>query len=507
MTVRKRPNVLLITCDQWRGDALSAVGHPVVRTPNADALAADGVLFERHYAGAAPCSPARATLYTGLYQMNNRVCRNGTPLDARHDNVALAARRAGYTPTLFGYTDTSPDPRTLSPPDPALKTYEGVLPGFVPRVLLPEHQKAWLSWLAAQGVNASAGFPDIHRPASTAAEVSPAPPVYSADQTPGAFLAGEFIRWAGEQDEPWFAHVSFISPHPPFIVPAPFNTMYDPADGPDFRRAPNLDAEAAIHPFAAWGLEKLKKNKFIPGAKGRVRDWSDEELRQIRAIYWGMVTETDSQLGRMWEALRRLGQWDDTVVLLMSDHAELLGDHRSMGKGGFYDQSYHIPLVIRDPRRTRRGMRVGAFTESVDIFPTLLDLLEAPPAKHLDGRSLSPFLHGEAPSRWRDAAFWEFDFRSISKGNAERRFGIASQQCNLAVVRTEQWKYVHFGGGLPPVLFDLTSDPGETLNVAADPAYAATRLEMAERLLAWRAEHLDQSLALAELTEGGAVYA
>ena len=89
-----KPNVLLITCDQWRGDCLSAAGHPVVQTPNADALAGEGVLFRRHYAGAAPCSPARACLYTGLYQMNNRVCRNGTPLDARHDNIALAARDA-----------------------------------------------------------------------------------------------------------------------------------------------------------------------------------------------------------------------------------------------------------------------------------------------------------------------------------------------------------------------------------------------------------------------------
>ena len=93
-TVGKRPNFLLITCDQWRGDCLSAAGHPTVKTPNADALAAEGVMFRRHYAGAAPCSPARACLYTGLYQMTNRVCRNGTPLDARHGNIAPFARRA-----------------------------------------------------------------------------------------------------------------------------------------------------------------------------------------------------------------------------------------------------------------------------------------------------------------------------------------------------------------------------------------------------------------------------
>ena len=501
-----RPNVLLITCDQWRGDCLSAAGHPVVKTPNADRLVREGVMFTRHYAGAAPCSPARACIYTGLYQMNNRVCRNGTPLDARHDNIALAARRAGYAPTLFGYTDTSPDPRGLAPADPALRTYEGVLPGFVPRQLLPEHQKPWLSWLAARGVDSSAGFPDIHRPAKRSPDVSPAPPVYSKDETPAAFLAGEFIRWLGEQDagEPWFAHVSFLSPHPPFIVPEPFNTMYDPASGPGFRRAKDLEAEEAIHPYVARELERVKKKKFVPGAKGKVRDWTEEQFRQIRAIYWGMISEVDSQLGLIWAALEKAGAWDDTVVLLMSDHAEMMGDHVTLGKGGFFDGSYHIPLIVRDPSMAAsRGRKVDAFTGAVDIFPTVLELIGVPIATHLDGRSLAPFVRGATPKTWRDAAFWEFDFRAIAQ--RDQPFGLRPQQCNLAVVRTEKHKYVHFGGGLPPVLFDLGDDPYETRNLASDPAYASVRLEMAERLLEWRAEHLDQSLALMELTEQGVV--
>ena len=100
-------NILFITADQWRGECFGYAGHPVVRTPHIDALAADGTAFMRHFANAAPCSPARACLYTGLYQMTNRVVRNGSPLAHRFDNIALAARRMGYTPTLFGYTDQS----------------------------------------------------------------------------------------------------------------------------------------------------------------------------------------------------------------------------------------------------------------------------------------------------------------------------------------------------------------------------------------------------------------
>ncbi|TSE12655.1 alkaline phosphatase family protein [Mesorhizobium intechi] len=506
----RRPNVLLITCDQWRGDCLSAAGHLVVKTPNADALAAEGVLFKQHYGGAAPCSPARACLYTGLYQMNNRVCRNGSPLDARHGNIAQHARGIGYDPTLFGYTDVSPDPRVLASGDPRLTTYEGVLPGFTVRQLLPEHQKQWLSWLKQQGIDASAGSPDIHRPAGEEGDdtVTEASPIYSKDHTPTAFLAGEFIRWLGEQEQatPWFAHLSFISPHPPFIVPEPYNTLYDPADGPAFHRAESWRAEAQSHPYLAYDLSRRYRANYRPGVAGKVHDWSEDDFRRIRAIYYGMISEVDTQLGLIWQALKLSGAWDDTIILLTSDHAEMMGDHFMLGKGGYFDGSYHIPLIIRDPRhRKAAGSTVDRFTEAVDILPTLIDLLGEPPEPHLDGCSLKPFLSGGNPATWRDAAHWEFDFRSVAHGDAEAHFGIASRQCNLVVIRTSKFKYVHFGGGLPPLLFNVEADPGELTNLATSPAHLSTRLQFAERLLAWRAEHLDQSLALAELTGNGVV--
>lgn len=506
---RARPNVLLITCDQWRGDSLSAAGHPVVKTPNSDALAAEGVLFKRHFGGAAPCSPARACLYTGLYQMNNRVCRNGSPLDRRHGNIALAARALGYDPTLFGYTDVSPDPRHVAPGDPLLRSYEGVLPGFTVRQLLPEHHKPWLSWLAARGIDSSPGYPDILRPISGGGKtVTTEPPVYSKDETATAFLAGEFIRWLGEQEEatPWFAHVSFISPHPPFSVPQPYNTMYDPADGPDFLQQESWREEAGTHPYLDYVIGRQKRSKFLPGMKGKVRNFSKEEFRAIRALYWGMISETDAQLGRIWDAIRKAGAWDDTIIILTSDHAEMMGDHYLLGKGGYFDQSFHIPLIIRDPRRKKSaGKVVEKFTEAVDVLPTVLELLGATPPAHLDGASLMPFLDGRTPEHWRSEAHFEFDFRSIEKGSAEKHFGLKPQQCNLAVLRGEKWKYVHFGGGLPPLLFDLENDPGELNNLAGDPAYAFLRLEYAEKLLDWRAEHLDQSLALSALGDDGVV--
>ncbi len=502
----KKPNILLVTADQWRGSALGAVGHPVVRTPNVDALAAEGVLFERHYAGAAPCSPARAGLYTGLYQMNHRVTRNGTPMAASLDNVARAARRACYDPTLFGYTDVSPDPRDRAPKDPDLTSYEGVLPGFTVRQLLPEHERPWISWLKARGHAiddpARVHVPVGHAPGTVTAD----PPLYSKDETQTAFLAGEFIRWMGEQDgtRPWFAHLSFLRPHPPFVVPEPYNRMYAP-DPHGFVRQPSREAEAAVHPYLAYEFARAKGSSFLAGMKGDCADWTAEDHGVIRAIYYGMISEVDAQLGRIFAAIRAAGAWDDTVIVVTSDHAEMMGDHWSFGKGGWFDQSYHIPLVVRVPgRKAGHGRRVAAFTEASDLFPTLLDLWDGTPRTAPDGRSLLPFLDGAAPPGWRDAAHWEFDFRDISGSTSERHFGLASRACSLAVIRDEAFKYVHFAG-LPPLLYDLRNDPGELVDLSGDPGYLRVRLGYAERLLAWRAQNLDQTLAYCELTADGPV--
>ena len=204
------------------------------------------------------------------------------------------------------------------------------------------------------------------------------PPIYSRDETPTAFLTGEFLRWLDEQeaDNPWFAHISYLSPHPPFIVPEPFDTLFSPQDGPSFRRAATWRDEAGMHPFVARELDKQKRSKFLPGMKGKVRNFDDGEFGAIRAIYYGMIAEVDAQLGRLWQGLKAASAWQDTVIVLTSDHAEMMGDHYMLGKGGFFDQSYHLPLIVRDPRQAiNAGRRVDEFTEAVDLMPTVLDLL------------------------------------------------------------------------------------------------------------------------------------
>ena len=170
--------VLFISADQWRGECLSAVGHPVVRTPHLDALAADGVLFRRHYTVTSPCGPSRSSLQTGLYLMNHRSGRNGTPLDRRHTNIAHEVRKAGMDPMLFGYTDTSADPRGLDPKDPALRTFEGPLPGYRIGMLFPDEPdpatiavletiETRLRWLGGK-LPSRTGDDDLRLPAAAA---------------------------------------------------------------------------------------------------------------------------------------------------------------------------------------------------------------------------------------------------------------------------------------------------------------------------------------------------
>jgi arylsulfatase A-like enzyme len=491
------PRVLFVTVDQWRGDCLGHLGHPVVRTPHLDALAAQGTSFARHYAQAAPCGPSRASLYTGTYLMNHRSVGNGTPLDARFTNIALEARALGYDPQLFGYTDTSLDPRTVEPDDPRLRTYEGVLPGFAEGCHLPEGAPhPWLKWLAAEGV----AVPDDWRRLDD--EVPGRPGLasgYDFDHTQTAFLTGRVLEWvAAHTAEPWFVHVSYLRPHPPFVTTEPFDRLYDGAALTPPVRAPTPADEARQHPLAT----ALVRHPLTRAPDPHVLD-------QVRRTYHGMQTEVDVWLGRLFGGLRALGQWDDTLVVVTSDHGEQLGDHWTSGKIGWFDESFHVPLVVRDPRPSAdagRGRVVRAFTEHVDVVPTLLDLLGAPVPAQCDGRVLTPWLCGETPEDWRSEVHFEFDFRDPQNPNLERAYGVTIEEANLAVLRDDHGKYVQFGSpALPPIFFDLDDDPAMLVNVAADPARAPTVLGYAQRMLAWRLRHADRTLANRKLCPLGVV--
>ena len=496
-------NVLFITADQWRAECLSTLGHPVVRTPHLDALAREGVLFRNHFANAVPCGPSRASLHTGMYLQNHRSGTNGTPLDARHTNWAKEVGRAGYDPVLFGYTDTSTDPRGVDADDPWLRTYEGPLPGIRPIVMMGEKPKPWTDWLAAKGYavpediryayGQRAPGPDYEDGAAV-----PRPLAYPMEVDDTSFLADRCIEYIRDAKGPFVAHLSILRPHPPFIAPEPYNAMYDPTSVPGFARRDTADKEAAQHP---WLAHQLSRRLFRAPA-------NEKKLRRLKAVYYGLMSEVDAALGRVFAMLKETGRWDNTFIIFTSDHGELMGDHWLLGKCGYFDASYRIPLIVRDPRRAAndaRGSLIESFTENVDIMPTILEALGLDIPVQCDGLSLNSFLEGHgAPVRWRSEAHWEYDFRDPADDAAEKCLDLTLHQCTMNIVRGRRYKYVHFTR-LPSLFFDLERDPDEFVDRARDPEYLSLVLEYAQKLLSWRMNHDEQTLTHIALTGDGPV--
>ena len=184
--------------------------------------------------------------------------------------------------------------------------------------------------------------------------------------------------------------------------------------------------------------------------------------------------------GRIIEHLKATGQYDRTLIIVTSDHAEMLGEHYVWGKEIYFDQSFHVPLVIRDPRPAAdntRGRRVDQLTQAIDVMPTVLDWLGLKVPRACDGASLMPFLRGDAPAGWRDAVFFEQDFRDVRTQAVETALGISSDQCCYAAIRDEHFKYVHFAA-LPPLLFDLDSRSARNAKPRAGPGLRTGHAEL-----------------------------
>jgi arylsulfatase A-like enzyme len=423
--------------------------------------------------------------------------------------MATEVRRAGLIPWLVGYTDTSLDPRGRPVTDPALHTYESVLPGMVQYA--PGSERAtkdtgWRQHLKELGYRnwsqpyQQADIDDHGRGPAYA------PMLVRAEHSDTAFLTDRALRFISEHaDRRFFLHLSYLRPHPPYVAPAPYNDMYRLDDVPDFNALPTLEDEKAMHPFMAYRLTRFEMSQPPPYGPP-----PNDNLawRQTRATYYGLVTELDAHIGRLLAMLEERQLAERTLVVFTADHGEMLGDHWSWGKEVPFENAVHVPLVVSSPAvpAGRRGAIVEEFTEHVDLMPTILEHLNLTPPLQCDGRSLLPLLQDAAPEDWRTAAHSEYDFREVEGGAPESYLGLKLDQCTMSAIRTISAKYVHFAG-LRSLLFDLDADPHELNNLADQPEHLALQQTLMARMLDWRLSFARREMTGIALTSRGVVEA
>ena len=432
------PNVLFLAVDDLRND-LGVAGAAHAQTPRMDAFAATARYFTRHFVQVPTCGATRATLLSGHYPTtqthgSNEAIRLTHP-DWIGTSLPAWFQRHGYRTLSLGKISHYPGNRT------GKDWAEG--PEEMPGVW----EKSWIPaspWKTAQAMMHGYANGGARRPGGT-------PPWEAFDGPdtayPDAWVAGDAVdtlRDLARGDRPWFFAVGFFKPHLPFVAPKRYFDRHDPARIPE----PKVTARPAAP--SSWHTSNEFRRNYAHN--GRDPEQDPAYARLMRHAYAAATTYVDAQIGRVLAALDELGLAGNTVVVLWGDHGFLLGEHAIWGKHCLYEEALRSPFMIRAPGLARPGQGSGAIVETVDIFPTLVDLCGLPAPAGLDGRSLRPQLADPAAAGTKPArAYWTGGQRGL---------------------RTERWRLIAHGapgpdGRIAAELFDLQEDPFESTNVAA----------------------------------------
>jgi len=518
-----RPNFLLFITDQQRADFLGCYGHPVLRTPNIDSIAARGTAFDRFYVASPVCMPNRASLMTGRMPSVHGVRSNGIPLTMNAVTFVDLLRNAGYRTALIGkshlqnFTPHAPIIKRPPPRDgyhePATELaqalrndladprYEQETPEYWTRkdasVRTPFYGFDHVTLVRAHGDEPGGDYDRWleQRDPKAKALLGPQnalPHDYICPQAyrtaipeelyATAFLGERACHWLGEADPaaPFFLMVSFPDPHHPFNPPGKYWDMYKPeqfAVPEAYRR--NDWAPPALVQNIISDREAGKANLTGMNTIGV----SAHEAQEARALTAGMIACIDDAIGTVLAALDQSGRRDDTVVIFTSDHGDHLGDHRLMLKGAEqYQGIVRVPFIWADPQAPRRSTRSDALASTMDISATVLERARIEPYSGIQARSL--LLAIERGQAVRDAVFMQYDHQASNPGTnvPARVHSVIDDRYRLSVFHGTGWGE----------LYDLQNDPGEFDNLWDDPAHAAIRARMTERLLLAEIEHVDR---------------
>lgn len=476
-----QPNILWICTDQQRFDTLGCYGNQFVRTPNIDRLAENGTLFERCFSQSPVCTPSRASFLTGRYPRTTRTRQNGQSIPADEVLVTKLLADAGYTCGLSGKLHISAcDP--ASRPTSERRIDDGYAEfhwSHNPTPIWPTNE--YMHWLQERGVRYKRSpFRDSnHVKVSVEAE--------HHQTTWCAEKAVTFIEANAAFDRPWQFSVNVYDPHHPFDPPADYLERYlkklqnIPLPNYEPGELENKPVFQQIDHKGAYGQTDYVFRRNEGGEKDDrtgsypAGEMSDEDHRLVRAAYWAMIDLIDEQVGRMLDALEATDQLHNTLVIFMSDHGEMLGDHGIYLKGPyFYDPLVRVPLIASWPGVVRAGHRSEDLVELVDLAPTLLDAANLSQYPGMQGKSLWPLLTGRTSSDHHRADVYCEYYNAMPFHR--------DPPAHATMLRTERHKLVAVHSLGAGELYDLEWDPNERRNLWDDADYQSVKLALLERL-------------------------
>jgi arylsulfatase len=479
MTEQRPPNILWICTDQQRFDSLGCYGNDLVHTPNIDRLAQNGLLFEMAYCQSPICTPSRASFLTGRYPRTTRCRQNGQKIPADERLVPrLLKDGAGYVCGLSGKLHTS-----YCHPSVLKGTEDRIDDGYDEFHWSHDHNPIWATneytnWLLAHGQTYA------RKPIEGTTMVEEGMPAEYHQTTWCAEKAIDFMRLNAKFDSPWLFSVNIFDPHHAFDPPKEYLERYL-----DMLDEIPLPLYAPGEPATKTSFQRLDSISPYNGRNGGIPEYdqiSAWEHRLTTAAYYAMVDLIDEQVGRMLDALEETGQRENTIVIFMSDHGEMLGDHGIYLKGPyFYEGAVHVPLIFSQPGVIPSGVRQVGLTELVDIAPTLLEAAGVEPYPGMQGNSYWQMLTSQDED-WPGRKDVYCEYYNAMPWHRD-------PTAQTTMVRTEDYKLTVVHGQDSGELYDLRADPNEFINHWDDADYQAVKVDMMKRLIdrmAWTVDPL-----------------